>query len=109
MKNFVEPGDVITLTAPAGGVVSGNPYKIGAFTGVAAYSAPAGAQFEMKLGGVYDFPKTSAEAWAEGDVIYMTSGGIMTTVLTSNTKVGVAAKAAANPSGIGRVRMNNSF
>lgn len=109
MKNFIQPGNVLTMIAPSGGVVSGAFVKIGAIFGVAAFTAAQGEKFELKVGGVYDFGKTSAEAWAPGDVIYATSGGVMTTVSSSNTKVGVAVLTAANPSGIGRVRLNDVF
>lgn len=109
MKNFKQPGKTLTATAPTGGVVSGNPYKIGNIVGVAAFSAAEGAPFELELGGVYEFAKNSAEAWAFGDAIYMTSGGIMTTTASGNTKVGVATAVAANPSGTGFVRLNTNF
>ncbi|TAA54627.1 DUF2190 family protein [Shinella sp. JR1-6] len=109
MRNYVQPGKTLTLPAPTGGVVSGNFYKIGAFFGVAAISAAEGKPFDLETGEVYDLPKTSAEAWAIGDVIYATSGGIMTTTSSGNTKVGVAVAVAANPSGIGRVRLNDNF
>lgn len=109
MKNYVQPGNLITLTAPSGGVVGGNFYKVGSIFGVAAFSAAQGEQFELKVGDVYDLPKTSAEAWSPGDVVYSTSGNIMTTSAVGNTKVGVAVLAAANPSGVGRVRLNNNF
>lgn len=109
MRNFIQPGKVLTMVAPAGGVVSGKFYKIGAIFGVAAISAGEGAQFELATGEVYELPKTSAEAWAPGDVIYATSAGIMTTTATSNTKVGVAVADAANPSGSGLVRLNDNF
>lgn len=109
MRNFIQPGKVLTMVAPAGGAVSGKFYKIGAIFGVAATSADEGDNFELATGEVYELPKTSAEAWATGDVIYATAAGIMTTTSTSNTKVGVAVAVAANPSGSGLVRLNDNF
>lgn len=109
MRNFIQPGKVLTLTAPAGGVVSGKFYKIGAIFGVAAISAAEGEKFELATGEVYELPKTSAEAWAEGDVVYATAAGIMTTTASGNSKVGVATAVAANPSGSGLVRLNDNF
>lgn len=109
MKNYVQPGKVLTMVAPSGGVVSGGFVKIGAIFGVAATTAAQGEKFELYTGDVFNLTKTSAEAWAVGDVIYATSGGVMTTVSSANTKVGVAVLAAANPSGIGRVRLNHDF
>lgn len=109
MKNFVQPGKTLTLAAPTGGVVSGKFYKIGSIFGVAVQSAAEGDLFDLETGGVYDLDKTSAEAWTVGATIYATSAGVMTTVATSNTKVGVAVEAAANPSATGRVRLNTDF
>lgn len=108
MRNFVQPGKVLTVTAAAA-VKSGEFVKVGAIFGVAATDAAAGEDFELQTGEVFEFPKTSAEAWAVGDVIYATSAGIMTKTATDNTKVGVAVGAAANPSGFGLVRLNTDF
>ncbi|EUB97299.1 protein of unknown function UCP030771 [Rhizobium sp. CF080] len=110
MRNFIQPGKVITAVAPSGGVVSGGFYKIGAFFGIATTTKAVGENFELDIsGGVYELPKTSAEGWAFGDTIYATSGGLMTTVSSGNTKVGTAAAIAANPSGSGLVKLNNNF
>jgi predicted RecA/RadA family phage recombinase len=109
MRNFVQPGKVITAVAPTGGVVSGGFVKIGAIFGIATTTAAEGTPFELQTGEVHELPKTSAEAWAFGDVIYATSANIMTTTASGNTKVGVAVAVAANPSGSGLVRLNSSF
>lgn len=109
MRNFIQPGKVLTMTAPSGGVTSGSFVKIGAVFGVAATTAAESEEFEMAVGEVYDLPKVAAQAWSVGDVIYADGTGIMTTVETGNTKVGVAVEAAENPSGTGRVRLNDNF
>lgn len=111
MRNFVQPGKTLTLPAPSGGVVSGVFYEIGSIFGVAVQSADEDVPFDLECGGVYDLPKTSAQAWTVGATIYADSNGVMTTADGSgaNTKVGVAVEAADNPSGTGRVRLNDSF
>jgi predicted RecA/RadA family phage recombinase len=43
MKNFIQPGDVVTVTAPTGGVTSGQLVVISAIVGVAATTQAAGA------------------------------------------------------------------
>ena len=66
MKNFVQCGKTISVTAPASGLVSGAPALIGvALFGVAAYSAAAGASGEIVTSGVFDLPKGST-AFAVG-------------------------------------------
>jgi predicted RecA/RadA family phage recombinase len=110
MKNYVKSGDVLTLTAPTGGVVSGTAYLIGTMLVIATTTAAATEVFEGRTVGVYDVPKVSAQAWTVGARIYWDdTAKLFTTVLTSNTLVGVAALAAANPSSTGRVRLNGSF
>lgn len=109
MRNFIQPGKVLTAVAPTGGVVSGGFVKIGSIFGVAATTAAEAEEFELALGEVYEMPKVSAEAWTFGQVIYADASGIATTVSTSNTKIGVAAAVAANPSGSGLVRLNDNF
>ncbi|MCH4539073.1 DUF2190 family protein [Ochrobactrum sp. A-1] len=108
MRNFIQPGNFITIVAAAA-VASGSLVVAGKIFGIAATSAANGEEFELALGGVYELPKTSAQAWAVGAEIYADANGIATTVSTDNTKIGVAVEAAANPSGVGRVRLNNNF
>lgn len=109
MRNFQKPGKTLSLPAPTGGVVGGSFVKIGSIFGVAVQDAAEGELFDLETGGIYDFPKTSAQAWTIGAIIYATTDGVMTTVSTDNTKVGVAVAVAANPSGTGRVRLNSDF
>ncbi|XEG73329.1 DUF2190 family protein [Pseudomonas sp. abacavir_1] len=108
MKTFIQNGDIITVPAPAGGTVSGKLYKVGAFIGVAATTEAAGDPVELKLTGVFELAKTSAQAWAVGDLVYMnaTSGSLSNASATGLVLVGMATEAAANPSVVGRVRLN---
>jgi predicted RecA/RadA family phage recombinase len=107
MRNYVQPGDSLTLTAPSGGVVSGTGYLIGAIFGVAAVTAAEAAAFELLIKGVFSLAKTSAQAWTEGQKIYRHAGtGAMDNDPTTGPLVGVAAAAAANPSSTGIVRLN---
>ena len=55
-KNYVSTGSQQSFVAPAGGVVSGKPVKIGALTVVPLESALAGAEFTGALGGVWLLP-----------------------------------------------------
>lgn len=106
-KNFVQPGHVLTLTAPAGGVTSGSGYLIGGLFVVALHSAPDGEPFEGQCTGVWQLPKTSAQAWTEGAPIYWnTTSSVATTAASGNTLIGHAVAAAANPSATGLVRLS---
>jgi len=108
MKTFIQHGDCITVIAPAGGTVSGELYKVGAIIGVAATTEAAGSPVVLKLGGVFGLTKISAQAWAQGDLIYMntTSRALTNVSATGLVLVGVAAEIAANPSATGACRLN---
>ncbi|MBB4092454.1 DUF2190 family protein [Ochrobactrum pecoris] len=108
MRNFIQPGKVITVVAVAA-VTSGSLVVVGKIFGIAATSAAIGEEFELALGGVYELPKVSAEAWTVGAEIYADASGIATTIATGATKIGVAVAATANPSGVGNVRLNANF
>lgn len=106
MKNYKRPGKSIAAVATAP-VASGDLVVIGALVGVASTSAAAGETFEAALEGVFEVPKTSAQAWTIGAKVYLTSGGEVTTVASGNTAMGHAFAAAADPSAKGLVRLSN--
>ena len=108
MKTFIQRGQNITVPAPAGGTVSGELYKVGAIIGVAATTEAAGDPVVLVTVGVFGLNKTSAQAWAVGDLIYMnTTSRMLTNVsATGLVLVGMATEVAANPSSTGRTRLN---
>lgn len=110
MKNFVQPGAVLTVPVPAGGVAAGDGVALGVLFGVAQTDAAAGAPVAIALEGVVLLPKTSAQAWTIGAAIYWnpTAGAATTATTAGNILIGVAAAAAANPSASGPVRLNGA-
>ena len=111
MKNYVQPGNTITLTAPYA-VASGDGLLVGSIFGVAAGTAALGEAVEAALTGVYDLKKVASQAWAAGDKVYWdNTAKEATKTTTSNTLIGVAVVAVAGGAGdtIGRVRLNGSF
>lgn len=109
MKNYVQPGDTVTITAAAD-VTSGQLVNAGLLVGVAGTDALSGEEVAIKTNGVFELPKTSAQAWTVGAAIYMIPAtGLCTTATTAgNILVGVAIEAAANPSPTGIVRLNGA-
>jgi len=96
MKTAIAPGDVITLTAPTGGVVSGSPYIVGSLFVVALETVAQTLPFDAFVSGVCDLPKVAEEAWTENAKLYWdTSPAGLTTVSAGNTLVGVAVKPVA--------------
>lgn len=111
MKNYVQPGNTITLTAPYA-VAAGDGLLVGSIFGVAAGTAALGEAVEAALNGVYDLKKVASQAWAAGDKVYWdNTAKEATKTTTSNTVIGVAVVAVAGGAGdtIGRVRLNASF
>jgi predicted RecA/RadA family phage recombinase len=111
MKNYVQPGTTLTLTAPYA-VTSGDGLLVGSIFGVAAGDATSGATVEAALTGVFDLTKIGSQAWTVGAKVYWDdTNKRCTTVATDNTLIGVAVDAVAGGAGdtIGRVRLNGSF
>lgn len=109
MKNYVQPGDVVTLVAPAD-ITAGTPISNGVLAGVAITDALEDALVECATTGVFVLPKTSAQAWTLGAAIYLipTTRVVTTATTAGNILIGTAAAVADNPSATGTVRLNGS-
>lgn len=107
MKTFIQPGDVMTFTAPSGGVVSGTAYLIGALVVVAAKSVAVGLPFEGQAVGVFTLPKITGAAWTEGQLLYWDSAtsNVGTVVGATTRRIGHAAAAAASGDATGKVKL----
>jgi len=104
VRNFIQPGNVVALPAPTGGVSSGDVVIVGALVGIAAYDAVEAAPVEVKLDGVFELPK-AAEALDPGDAAYWT-GTAVTATPGTNTLLGAVTEAAATDAPTVRVRLN---
>lgn len=108
MKNYIQAGDTLTVTAPAA-VASGDFVQVGRIRGVAVTSAASGAQVELKTVGVFDIPKTGTEEFATvGLPVYCTlSGNGVKTVTTASTTANVLVGINVATSGAvaGRLRV----
>ncbi len=95
MKNNIYQGDSVTLTAPVGGVVSGNGYKIGQLFVIAFADQIAGEPFAGVRVGAFNLPKNTAQALTEGALVYWdNSAGEVTTTSVGNLLIGAAIDAA---------------
>ena len=109
MKNFLQPGNTITLPAPYT-LTSGSGLLVGSIFGIASNDAAITADCETMVTGVFTMAKTSAQAWTQGLLIYWDdTNKVATSVSSGNKLIGVATGAAANPSSTGNVRLNGSF
>jgi predicted RecA/RadA family phage recombinase len=95
MKNYVQEGKTVTVTAPAA-VTSGQFITVGAIRGVAAFDAASGEPVELATEGVFTLPKLAADNIAAGDLLYWAGTACTKTAGTgSKPLVGVATKPAA--------------
>ena len=109
MRNYVQAGDKITVTAAAA-AASGDGVKIGTLFGIASGDAAIGDPLVLVTAGVFDMPKVAADDITLGAAVYWrASDGLVTTTASGNTKVGVAVSAAGNGAASVRVRLNGSF
>ncbi len=93
MKNFVAPGNTITVTAPAN-VVSGQVVVAGSIIGIAAFDALAGAQVEVATEGVFSVAKEPADLLTQGAVAKLDASGLVS--VSGTNKIGwIVGNAAA--------------
>jgi len=107
-RKFLQEGEVMTFTAPSGGVTVDLPVLIGGLLVVPANSVAQGQPFEGATCGVYINMPKAAGAWTEGQLVYWDTAQSKFVTATSATacRAGVAAAAAAADATTGIVRLN---
>lgn len=111
MKNYVQKGETLTLTAPYA-VSSGGGALVGSIFGVAAADYASGAEGEFQVEGVFDLTRETGAGtvWSAGDLVYWDNTNKRATkTATGNKLIGVAVRAAADGDATGRVRLNGAF
>jgi predicted RecA/RadA family phage recombinase len=95
MKNYVQKGQNLTLTAPRP-LNSGDGFLVGAIFAVASASASQGAPVVGVTEEVFSLPK-AAGAITQGQRVYWDNTAFnLTTTATNNTLVGAAVQNAAS-------------
>lgn len=103
MKNSVQPGNTLTVTAPAGGVVSGEVVLVNSLLGIAAFDAAQTEEVEVTVEGVFEVAAKGTDDIGVGATLYWdATAKEMTLTATANTKAGYAASAA----GVGVTKVN---
>lgn len=111
MKNWVQPGDQVTVAAPYN-VSAGGGALVGSLFGIAVNDALSGADVELATTGVFDMTKVGSQAWTVGARIYWDdSAKAATTTASTNKLIGVAMTAVGSGAGetVGRVRLSGAF
>ncbi len=92
-KNYVQDGNVLHLTAPTGGVVSGGIYAIGTLVVAAITDAAAGETFSAKTNGVWSVETTGT--LAAGDAVGLKAGKVVAAATTDAVACGKLVTASA--------------
>jgi len=107
MKNYIQNGDMITVTAPVGGVTSGQGLLLGSLFGIVAASAAEGEAVEIATMGVFDLPKDAATVIDPGDrVAWDDTAKEIAQLGVGLYPVGIAVTAAGNGTTTVRVRLD---
>lgn len=109
MKNSIQDGDVLTLTAPYD-VASGAGLKVGSIFGVAAAAALSGATVEAAVEGVFSITALNTDTGTVGTPMYWDdTNKRLTTTASTHIKVGVLTVAKGNGDTTATVRLNGAF
>ncbi|KAA1052958.1 DUF2190 family protein [Azospirillum argentinense] len=109
MKNFIQSGNLIEVTAPAGGVTSGDGTVIGSLFGIAGSSAVEGTSVTIATKGVFELPKLSTAILATGGkVSWDADNSRCDAPGTGKYPIGVAVEAAGNGTSTVKVRLDGT-
>ena len=103
MRNFVQPGENLTIPAPEA-VASGDVVIVGEIVGVAVHAAEAGDDVSITTEGVIALP--SGDAFTLGAKVYWdAANALCKTTASGNTEIGVAVGATTGASGTVNVKI----
>lgn len=105
--NYRQAGETIPLTAPSGGILSGQGFVVGNIFAVAAYDAIEGAEVEGSTVGVWTLPK-AAGVIAEGARVWWNNTGkvVVNATGVGFFPIGVAVGGAADADATVNVRLD---
>ena len=109
MKNYIQPGAIVGIIAPAGGATTGQPLLINALFGIATLNGDAGEPIELLTCGVVDLNKGIGAIALGAKAYWKADDQTVVAAVTGNTLIGVALKDAASGDDTVQVRLNGSF
>ncbi|VXC63372.1 DUF2190 family protein [Sphingomonas sp. AX6] len=108
MKNFVQQGNNLTLTAPRD-LLSGVAFLVGAIFAVASTTVKSGEPVAGVTEGVFDLPKAAGAVTAGQKLYWDNTAFNVTTTATNNTLIGAAIQAAASGDATVRVKLTGQI
>lgn len=108
MKNFIQPGEIMEFANSGAAIASGDMVVVGDRVGVAVVDiAATTGSGSVSMEGVYSLPKTTGQAWVQGDKLFLdTSTDKLTNVATANTPAGYAFEAAGTSATTGLCKLD---
>jgi predicted RecA/RadA family phage recombinase len=94
MRNFIQPGETITVLAPTA-VASGDAVLIGALFGIANGDAQINNNVDLSTEGVFTLPKANLSITLGAKLYWDDAAKKVTTVTAGNLYIGVAIEPAA--------------
>jgi len=104
MKNFVQPGANITLTASAT-IPSGRGVLVGSLFGINSNDVVSGDNMVLVTEGVFDHAKATGAVTVGAKLYWDDTNKVLTTTASGNTLIGVATAAAQSDDAKARVRL----
>lgn len=106
MRNYVERGSTLTVSAPYQ-LQPGQGCEVGHFFGVAKGAAAQGLPIVLEIDGVYDLAKHAGDVFAQGDLAYWDNVNlVVTSVAAGNKAIGGAWLPAAAGDATVRIYLN---
>ncbi len=104
--NYIQPGRTLTVTAPTGGVASGDGVLVGQLFGVAQHDAAEADELELLTEGVVELAKATPLAIAAGDRLFWdATNKRLDKTATAQVCVGLAVLAAADADATVRLKL----
>ena len=110
VRNFVQPGETVTLAAPYA-VAAGGGIKVGSIFAIALAAAATGAVVEARRVGIWDVAKATGEAWTAWTtkLYWDDTNKRLTSTAGTNLLVGVAAQNHAAGDTTGRALLTGQI
>ncbi len=112
MQNFKQPGELVTLTAPSGGVTVNLGVQIGQLFVVATSTVAQTLSFVGRRLGIVELVKDAGTAWTEGELLYWDDSAKNVVDASGTTAgkllIGSAAEAVGSAVLVGKVILNGT-